>query len=173
MIIVKQKKKENIAEYILYMWYIEDLLRAQELDPEKIKTNIIDRFKQPQQVLQEIQEWYFQIVRQMEEEELQHGGHLSSLTELVHQLNDLHLNLINDLNEPKYRQAYYIAQPYIAELKQKSATGATEIEVCLNALYMLMMMRMKGINPASETVTAIETFSNMLAHLSQAYKSRP
>lgn len=28
MITASQKRKENIAEYLLYMWQIEDLIRA-------------------------------------------------------------------------------------------------------------------------------------------------
>ena len=28
MIVARQKKKENIAEYLLYMWQIEDIIRA-------------------------------------------------------------------------------------------------------------------------------------------------
>ena len=32
MIIAKKKKNENIAEYILYMWQIEDLIRAYNLN---------------------------------------------------------------------------------------------------------------------------------------------
>ncbi len=43
MIIASQKRKENVAEYILYMWQIEDLIRANDLDISKIETNIIDK----------------------------------------------------------------------------------------------------------------------------------
>ena len=45
MIIASQKRKENIAEYLLYMWQIEDMIRANGLDLGKIRTNVIDRFK--------------------------------------------------------------------------------------------------------------------------------
>ena len=32
MIIARQKRKENIAEYLLYMWQVEDLIRANKFD---------------------------------------------------------------------------------------------------------------------------------------------
>ena len=32
MIVAKQKRKENIAEYLLYMWQVEDLIRANQFD---------------------------------------------------------------------------------------------------------------------------------------------
>ena len=44
MIIASQKRKENIAEYLIYMWQIEDIIRANNLDIERIKENVIDRF---------------------------------------------------------------------------------------------------------------------------------
>ena len=44
MIIASQKHKENIAEYLLSMWQIEDIIRANGLDIDKIKANVIDRF---------------------------------------------------------------------------------------------------------------------------------
>ena len=37
MIIASQKKKENIAEYLLYMWQIEDLIRVYKLDIDAIQ----------------------------------------------------------------------------------------------------------------------------------------
>ena len=41
MFIASQKKKENVSEYILYMWQIEDIIRTFQFDIDKIKTNII------------------------------------------------------------------------------------------------------------------------------------
>jgi len=45
MIIASKKRKENIAEYILYMWQIEDMIRANDFDISKIRRNIIDNFQ--------------------------------------------------------------------------------------------------------------------------------
>ena len=42
MYIASAKRKENIAEYLLYMWQIEDIIRAYGLDIEKIKESVID-----------------------------------------------------------------------------------------------------------------------------------
>ena len=44
MITASAKKRENIAEYLLYMWQIEDLIRANNLDIEKIENNIIAKY---------------------------------------------------------------------------------------------------------------------------------
>ena len=36
MFIARQKRKENIAEYLLYMWQMEDLVRSFKCDIEAI-----------------------------------------------------------------------------------------------------------------------------------------
>ncbi|WP_418662065.1 DUF4924 family protein, partial [Alistipes communis] len=36
MDIAKTKRRENIAEYILYLWQLEDLLRALQFSPEAV-----------------------------------------------------------------------------------------------------------------------------------------
>ena len=41
MDIALSKRKENIAEYILYLWQLEDLLRALQFSPEAIYSTLI------------------------------------------------------------------------------------------------------------------------------------
>ena len=36
MFISKQLKENNIAEYLIYMWQVEDMIRANGCDMEKI-----------------------------------------------------------------------------------------------------------------------------------------
>ena len=44
MIIAQQKRRDNIAEYLLYLWQVEDLLRACSLDIDKVEKAVIDRY---------------------------------------------------------------------------------------------------------------------------------
>ena len=44
MYISQQLKQQNIAEYLLYMWQVEDLIRANGFDIEKIKKCIIEPY---------------------------------------------------------------------------------------------------------------------------------
>lgn len=42
MYISKQLKQKNIAEYLLYMWQVEDMIRANNFDMEKsVRTSLI------------------------------------------------------------------------------------------------------------------------------------
>ncbi|MDY3089932.1 MAG: DUF4924 family protein, partial [Porphyromonas sp.] len=44
MIIAQRKRKENIAEYLLYMWQVEDLLRAVDCRSEEIERLLLPRY---------------------------------------------------------------------------------------------------------------------------------
>ena len=44
MFIAQKKRKENIIEYILYMWNVEDLIRANGLDMSRIDKSVIDKY---------------------------------------------------------------------------------------------------------------------------------
>ena len=43
MKIAQQLKEKNIAEYLIYMWQIEDLIRANDCDVDRIEENIVSR----------------------------------------------------------------------------------------------------------------------------------
>ncbi len=66
MITASQKRKENIAEYLLYMWQIEDIIRANGLDLAKIESTVIDKYPglSPQQ-RKEMTEWYESLIDMM------------------------------------------------------------------------------------------------------------
>ena len=45
MIIANAKKESNIAEYLLYMWQLEDLFRANDLDEKKLYQLLVSPLK--------------------------------------------------------------------------------------------------------------------------------
>ena len=68
MIIASQKHKENIAEYLLYMWQIEDIIRANNLDIDRITASVIDRFQLTDAQRKEMVEWYESLIDMMRRE---------------------------------------------------------------------------------------------------------
>ena len=68
MIIARQKRKENIAEYLLYMWQVEDLIRANDFDMDSIRRTVVDRYDQPDDVKEEIAKWYEELIEMMRSE---------------------------------------------------------------------------------------------------------
>ena len=63
------KKNDNVAEYLLYMWQIEDLIRANRLDMDLIRKSIIDKFQglSPEK-RREMEEWYESLIDMMRRE---------------------------------------------------------------------------------------------------------
>ena len=64
----RQKRKENIAEYLLYMWQVEDLIRANKFDMDSINRTVIAHYDQPEEVKKEIAQWYEELIEMMRSE---------------------------------------------------------------------------------------------------------
>ena len=90
MIIASQKRKENIAEYILYMWQVEDIIRANDLDIDKIRKNVIDRFNLTDAQRTEMEQWYESLIDMMRREGVTEKGHLQINHNILNQLVQLH-----------------------------------------------------------------------------------
>ena len=81
MITASVKKRENIAEYLLYMWQIEDIIRAYGLDSDRIQSEIIDRYSGLSDTQKkEMREWYESLIDMMRREDAEKSGHIPSTT---------------------------------------------------------------------------------------------
>lgn len=172
MFTASQKKRENIAEYLLYMWHIEDLIRANLLDIEKIERNIIKKYAtlDPDQTKQ-LKDWYESLIDMMKREGVQEKGHLQLNKNVIIQLEDLHRRLLADRKFADYAAEFYKTLPFIVELRAKAGENKSgELETAFNALYGLMMLRIAGKEISLETQTAAKQISRFLALLSKYYR---
>jgi hypothetical protein len=170
MLIAKELRKTNLAEYILYMWQVEDLLRAYSFDAEKIEKQLVSRFNADDETRKEIASWYNNLARMMEIEQLQKQGHIQAMVNLVNDLNEFHLKMLEVGKDQEYVELYQANQDAIAEIFEKSGMEyRNEVEVCLNALYGLLLLKLKHAEPTETTRMAIEGFGRMIGHLSTRY----
>lgn len=173
MIVAKELRKKNIVEYLLYMWHIEEIIRAHNFNFSEIERNVISKYNQPPEVISEIKSWYRKLVNQMIDEDLQEVGHMNYLNDIMDELNDLHIDLINSIQEEKYADFYRFSQPILRDLRKKSPKeNVTEMELCLNGLYGVMLLRMQGKSIAPETIEAINVISRMMSYLGTQYHKR-
>lgn len=171
MIIASQKRKENIAEYLLYMWQIEDLIRANNLDLDEIKSNVIDKYVLTDSQRKEMVEWYESLIDMMRTENVEHRGHLQINKNVVIQLADLHQMLLRDQRFPEYSVEFYRTLPYIVELRAKAGENMTgEIETCFNALYGTLLLRLQGKEITADTQNAIAQISRFIAMLARNFR---
>jgi hypothetical protein len=170
MLIAQELRKTNIAEYILYMWQIEDSLRACSFDAEKINLQLVRRFNPDENLGKEISGWYNNLAVMMEKEHIQEKGHLQVLVNLVNDLNEFHLKMLEIQKDQEYVRLYRQNQEAIHESMQKMAIETeNEVEACLNALYGFMLLKLKKSEISMQTQKTIEGFGRMIGHLSARY----
>lgn len=171
MYIASQKRKENIAEYLLYMWQIEDIIRANGLDLDKITVNIIDRYGLDDTQKKEMSEWYESLIDMMRRENVQKSGHLQLNKNIIIQLDDLHHALLKDPKFAEYTAEFYKTLPFIVELRAKQGDDKLdEIETCFTALYGTLMLRLQGKEISADTLKALTQISRFIAMLAHYYK---
>ena len=160
MFIAKEIRKTSIAEYLLYMWQLEDLIRAYEY---------ISRFNYTDEQKEAENEWFGNLIRMMNEEGKRQQGHLNINMVTLQDLSDLHQQLLASNNFPFYNAEYYKVLPFIVELRNKGDKDVNEIETCLNALYGIMMLRMQKKEISTDTERAVKEITTFIGMLSDYY----
>lgn len=170
MLVAHEKRKSNIAEYILYMWQIEDLLRACAFHPETIHQHLVNRFQTDDSTKKQIADWYLNLAMAMEKEQIQEKGHLMAISNLVNDLNEFHLKMIEIQKDQEYFNLYKLNKSAIDELMQRSEMNIkNEVEACLNMLYGIMLLKLKNTEITETTKNTVDKIARMIGHLSTRY----
>ena len=148
MYISQQLKQQNIAEYLLYMWQIEDLLRAYHFDLDRIKKDIVDPYPVTDEQKATLFQWYKDLANMMHDEGVMEKGHVQINKNIIVWLTDLHLQL---LRSPKYDK------------------DVPELETCFDAMYGVLMLKLQKKEISEETQKAIKVISDLLAILADYY----
>ena len=171
MDIAQQKRKENIAEYILYLWQLEDLLRALQFSPEAIYSTLVKPRKLDSQNEQMLLAWYMDIANLLVQEGKEKSGHLDHTLHLIHDLHDLHLRLMQqqEIGED-YRNRYVMLAQHLPALRARlgKESEMSDTELCFRALYAAMLYRIKGEGEEAVADT-IEVISPVIASLTNYF----
>ena len=193
MFVAKELRKKSISEYLLYMWQVEDIIRAFGCSLPAIEKNYISKFDYTDEQKEEETDWYGNLVRMMNAEGKREQGHLQINQVVMDDLVDLHKRLLDSNRYPFYSAEYYKVLPFIVEIRSKNKRaeskikeeGSTEaplieaneneseIETCFDVLYGIMPLRLqkKPITPETEhAVKEITTFIGMLSDYYQQDK---
>ena len=103
MLLAQQKQKENIAEYIIYMYQMEDIVRAFQFDLDKIVQYIVHPAVKNDHELTDNKKWFEDVIRQMKAQRLEQQGHLADIQDVVIELSYLHNTLLTVYNDDKYK----------------------------------------------------------------------
>lgn len=171
MLIAREKRRNNIAEYILYMWQVEDMLRALGLDIRRVKEAVIDRFEVDGETAREMYDWYDNLIEMMRKERVEQKGHLQILKNNVDELTELHYFLLQKAGDMRYRQIVTMAAGNLMDFRAKSGAGneISDVELALNALYGQLMLRLQKKEIYAQTAQAMESFSKLAGYLAACY----
>lgn len=186
MFVAKELRKKSISEYLLYMWQIEDIIRAFGCSLPVIEKNYISRFDYTDEQKEDEADWFGNLIRMMNSEGKREQGHLQINQIIMQDLVDLHNRLLQSNRFPFYNAEYYKVLPFIVEIRSKNKRAEkkmeeegrtdaplfhaneneSEIETCFDVLYGIMLLRLqkKPISPETEhAVKEITTFIGMLS----------
>lgn len=189
MLIAKELRKKSIAEYLLYMWQIEDIIRAYQYSLTKIRREYIDKFDYTDVQKDEEEDWFGDLIRMMNQEGCRESGHLQINKVVMQSLNELHAQLLASSKFPFYSAEYYRVLPFIVELRGKTKQvadrmarknepnlkeiaanlGHSEIETCFDLLYGVMMLRLQKKEISHETEVALKEITTLIGMLSDYY----
>lgn len=170
MYIAQKKRKENICEYLLYMWQVEDLIRATDCDEARINEMIVSRYGGDNASLTVLKKWYLELRDMMLNEGKRQKGHLDVHRIVLIQLEELHRRLLSNPEDYIYQALHYQILPAIIQLKGKGLESEfSDLEICFNAIYGYLTLRLKGEKILDETEKSVKQISSFLALLAQRY----
>ncbi len=170
MLIAQQKKDQNIAEYIVYMYQIEDIIRAFKLDVDAIMNNFVLPQLPDRSFEAQYRNWYEGLVKQMKVQKIEEKGHLAELNEIIVELSYLHQTLLNMAKDEKYAGIFERALPLMEDFKSRSnLKEKNHIEIAFHAMYMKLLMKLQKKEISAETEDAFDSMRMLLAYLGRSY----
>lgn len=171
MLIAQRTKETNISEHVIYMFQIEDLIRANNFDLETIANTIIAGQVQDDELFEQYRNWYAGLIRQMKLQNIEEKGHVEEVQEVLMELLMLHNTLLNIINDREYSSAYEAALPALKDFQVKSNSGNLNIvEVGFNALYGKLILKLKKQPISASSEEAFGLIAKMLGILALNYK---
>jgi hypothetical protein len=170
MLIANHKLNENIAEYILYMYQIEDVIRSFNFDIDRIMNQYVLPQLPDQSYENQYRAWYSDLIHQMKVQRIEEKGHLFLIQEVLIELSYLHNTLINLSTDTKYKTLFEQALQHIEAFKEKSnLKDKNHIEIAFHALYMKLLLRIQKKEISTETEESFDSMRMLLAYLSKSY----
>ena len=169
MTIAERKYAENIAEYIIYMWQMQDLLRAVNFDVESLES-FLRSFLPTEEKIQEEKTWFEELAKSMKRSNAEEKGNVEEVQEVLSELDLLHTTLNTLLRDDEYIAANERAKENLDAYRERAKGKAlSEVEAYLTALYGLMVLRLRKQEISEETKDAMKTFSDVMVLLALQY----
>ncbi len=166
--IAQEKKTSNIAEYILFMWQMEDLLRGVNLDVTKLANEFLTDLD-PDQREKNIR-WFRTMADEMRSESVRVSGHHNASAGAINDLQLLQQTLLTTIDDKEFKKVYADAKPLLEEFKLKAdKIPKNDIEMAFTAIYGVLTLKIAGKPISAETKAAVAKFKEYVKSLARNY----
>jgi len=170
MLTASRLKKTNICEYLLYMWQVEDLIRALHFDMGQIETILVNSSTYNDATeRRQVVEWYESMIDMMRSEHVTEKGHIQLNKNILIDLEDVHLRILKSGLVPAYNAKYYHVLPIINQFRQKSDSSLSDLELCFNFQYGFLLLKLQKKEISAETTKTQEELAKFMVLLAKNY----
>lgn len=171
MLTAQHKKQENIVEYLLYMYCLEDMIRGLACDENRVLKELVPSIVPNASFIPSYERWYSAFCQELINSGKKSRGHLSELEEIATELVFLHQTLTVVRPDQKYHGLFSAAEASILEFSQKSGMeNHHPVLIGIHAMHMKLQLKLRGKEISSETEVAFDAMRIMLAYLAVEYK---
>ena len=173
MFLAHQLKQQNIAEYLLYMWQVEDIVRAFNADIDAIDRQFISTMNLTDEQHHQECDWYESIIDMMRREDVVKSGHIQLVKNILIDLQDCHLRQLQEGKDAFYNARFYQLLPAITLLKSRSTDPEmSDLEMCFVFLYGIMNLRRQHKEISKDTEQTAQSVSAFIALLVKKYNEQ-
>ncbi|MGN0233463.1 MAG: DUF4924 family protein [Bacteroidaceae bacterium] len=170
MYIAEKLRKQNVIAYLVYMYQVEDVIRAYGFDVDRIREDYLVRFGYDEGQQKKASEWYAALVDMMKEEGCQERGHVQVVRATLVLLEDRHQELLATHEHADYEAMYSQVLPVLVELRSKGGKERTEVENCMDAIYGLSVLEMRHQEVSAETRRGLKPVAQLMEMLGKYYR---
>ncbi|MCE1155824.1 MAG: DUF4924 family protein [Bacteroidales bacterium] len=170
MLTASRLKKTNICEYLLYMWQVEDMIRALKFDMDTIEKVLVNQgsYKDAAERKQ-VLEWYESLIDMMRSEHVADKGHIQLNKNVLIDLEEVHLRILKSGLVPAYTAKFFHVLPLIGQLRRKSDAGLSDLELCFNFQYGILLLKLQKKEISAGTLQTQEEIAKFMVLLAGNY----
>jgi hypothetical protein len=170
MTLADSKKKAHIVEYILFLWQIEDLIRAAQFNPVLLEKWAVDTANSEGSDPEKEKEWIVRMATDMRSQGKTELGHVASVSETMVELAHLHEMLMGPMEDKRYMESFEVAEPMMKDLSAKQPGSSLHpVEQLLVALYGFLILRLQNKSISAETESGFVAFRNWANALAKSH----
>lgn len=164
------RAQENLSEYILFLWQLEDVLRALKYDLSVASEAFVKKSFEKPEDQDEVLSMLYILLEEMKKEE-EAVSHAKSTKGSMQLLEKVHAYLRDEEEDAKYLKLVANCDDVVADfLRNKADEKAMPFtEICINIMYGILTLRLRKMPISPQTQDAAEKIKECLRYLSKTF----